>query len=294
MAVVDFEQIHRIAPAQASSVRGNSTSMGATTDATRSTLYDPRWGYFLFGQSISCEYDENWAYQDLATFTVTGVFSREAEGLSDSADEAAFNRLVAKYMALEGVFEAARTAAAPTAYPQWATADDKRCVELPAPLRDKDGKAIQAFPAGLRIEKGQYANEIRYTAVLREARQSAAKLVVNGVVLDNAEVTVTCPEPVFAHHPIVGTSGEVLQLKYYKTMEVGVSGTLPLVAAGAAVGDDAHKIAASLDDGKMKVEAALRVGSTRTVWSGLDVVEEASVEADYAAQTLAISIRARE
>ena len=298
MALVCFEKIAKIMASQASPMYPGAVAVDATTEPTRPHLFDPLWGYFAFGQSLRIEYTEAQAYQDVGVFTISGVFTPDAVGVHETdSDESAFSLMVAKYTALEQKLKDAAEADVPTSYDQWGTTNDPRCIPLPTPLVDADGHPICAFPVSLRIDKTTFPTEIRYIATLQEAKLSLAKGVVNDFPVDNCVVAITLPQPQFAQHQIVGASGEVLQLKHYKTMEVDISGTMPLKQDGVAISAVMKALADSLTQGWLKLDVAVRSStgvSTETVWDKLDITDEPAVECDYQNQVSSVNVRSRE
>lgn len=297
MALVSFAKINQVMASQVTPI-GSSPAAGGTTDSARPNLFDPFWGYFVFGQTLECNYNDANVYLDVGKFTIQGVFTPNAVGVDPAAsDQAAFNAMVAKYTALETAFEAMTKAAAPDNYAQWGTANDPRCIALPVPLVDKDSHKVYALPLSLQLEKGTFGAEIRYVATLREAKMPLAKAVINGFVVDNCVLTITLPSPQFARHQIAGTSGEVLQLKHYQSMEVDISANLPLLVVSQAISDQAKALTESLTFGTMTLETTLLTGTgftTVTVFDGLDIIDDPSVDFDYNAQVMSIAVKARE
>jgi len=297
MAIVCFEKVNRILPEQVSPIN-SSGALGPTTDPTRPTLFDPLWGYFVFGQVIHCNYDEDQAYQSLAQFTITGTFTPNTLGFDDQAGDASvFAAMAAKLNELENTLQTATQALAPRSYNEWGTASDPRCIALPKPLVDVSGDTVYGIPLSFRIEKTQFPVEIKYQAVLQEAKFPNVKLMVNDYLLDDGVVTITLPAPVFAEHEIVGASGKVLQLQHYKTMEVDVQGNMPLVEEGRSLSSDMKALAASLYDGTMDLALALRNTTSlhiHPLWTSLAVTDDTNVDVDYLQQRQTVSIRSRE
>lgn len=297
MAIVSFEKIAPITSDQVDPINGTG-ALGPTHDIEgRPTLYDPSWGYFVFGQSLSCEYNDAHAYRDTATFTIVGAFTPDAEGVSDLTDEEAFMALVAKYEALELIFENAAKAADPEDYAAWGTADDPRCIELPPPLVDKLGGKVRGLPMSLSIEKTQFPVEIKYRATLREAKFPAAKLLVNGFIVDNGTISFVAARPNFSRHELPGCSGEVLQLRHYYPVEASITGTLPLKEEGILVSELVKELTASLASSSVTLSLAVQATSgveTATIAEGFAIVDSPGLEADYAAGVMALSIQARE
>jgi hypothetical protein len=294
----------RLAHVSATAINASAPhALGPTGDADRPTVYDPTWGYFTFGQRVNFTYDDEAAYQDEAQFTIEGVFTRGAEMGEDGddlsvTDEAGFTAIVGKYRALEALLATAARAEPPAAYEQWGTEDDARCIRLPAPLVDRNGNPVFGMPVSISISATQFPLELRYQCVLREAREYPVKLSVNGHLLDQAIVNILPPEPEFARHRIVGCSGEVLQLKHYKAMEVDVSGLLPLNTEGDPMGPAGRRVAAALESGTLDLEvvrrgAAGEVAEKLPFYGTLHIVDDPVFEADYREQVLAIGVRAR-
>jgi hypothetical protein len=297
MAIVCFDKILQITRDQTSEIAGGFGAVGPTNQTSRPTLYDPDWGYFIFGQSVSFEYNEANAYQPAATFTIKGVFTHNASGTTLSSDDTSMTTLVGKFLALSAMLQAKAMAAAPDDISQWGSADDLRTVVLPLPLVDKDGNRIRAIPTEIRAEKGQFANEVAYSATLTEARVPAAKLIINDVIVDHGVITITLPSPEMARHELVGTSGEVLQILHYKTMEVDVAGTLPLTEQDQIATDAAAELADSLASGELALRLATSLSGTVSVgdlWQGLAITDQPVVDLDYANAIAAVSVRARE
>ena len=301
MAVVNFNKINAVAPTQVSAIN-TTIALGPTTDTTRPTLYDPVWGYFLFGQSQGFQIKEDHTYLSAATFTIQGVFTADAEGVDGASDDSAFVAIVAKYTALETLFANATKAEAPSSYPQWFTVDDPRVLPLPKPLLDASGAVIYAKPVSLRIERTQFPFEIRYMATLQEAKLPKAKLVINNVVVDGGVVQVSVPAPELAMHTIVGTSGAIFQVKHYKAAEYQITGSLPLIENGVMVTDDIKSLVASLDAGVLTKAGVVTLGlyvrattgMTLKTLGNLDVVDSPTVDMDYGNQVAQLRISARE
>ena len=296
MAVVNFEKIRPITMDMASALNGGP-AVDATTESTRPHLYDPLWGYFLFGQSVGFLFKEDQTSQDLATFTIQGVFTADAEGVGNANDDTAFAALVSKYAGLETLFANAAKASAPDQYAEYGTALDPRYLQLPEPLVDKDGSPIYAKPLSLRIDRTQFPNEIKYEAILEEAKFPKAKLVVNGFIVDDGEVDIEFAGPVLAVHEIVGTSGTVFQVKNYSATEASIRGSLPLVEPGELVSDDLKALVRGLDGGTLTLSAAvIGEGGIREmpVYQKLDVVNTPVLDLDYAGQVTKLAIDTRE
>ena len=296
MAVVSFEKIKPIT-SDMTSVLNGGPAVDATTESTRPHLYDPLWGYFFFGQSVGFLFKEDQTSQDLATFTIQGVFTADAEGVGNANDDTAFSALVSKYAALEALFANAAKASAPDQYADYGTARDPRYLPLPKPLVDKDGSTIYAKPLSLRIDRTQFPNEIKYEAILEEAKFPKAKLVVNGFIVDGGEVDIEFTGPVLAVHEIVGTSGTVFQVKNYSATEVSIRASLPLVEPGEWVSDDLKALVRGLDGGTVTLSAAVigEGGITEMpVYQKLDVVNTPVLDMDYAGQVTRLAIDARE
>ena len=296
MAVVNFEKIRPITVDMASVLNGG-LAVDATTESTRPHLYDALWGYFLFGQSVGFLFKEDQTSQDLATFTIQGVFTADAEDVGTVNDDTAFAALVSKYVALETLFANAAKARAPDQYADYGTEQDPRYLPLPKPLIDKDGSTIVAKPLALRIDRTQFPNEIKYEAILEEAKFPKAKLVVNGFIVDDGEVDIEFAGPVLAVHEIVGTSGTVFQVKNYSATEIFIRGSLPLVEPGECVSDDLKAMVQGLDGGTITLSAAV-IGDGRitevSVYRKLDVVNTPVLDMDYAGQVTKLAIDARE
>jgi len=242
-------------------------------------------------------FKEDQTSQDLATFTIQGVFTANAEGVGNANDDTAFSSLVSKYAALEALFANAAKASVPDQYADYGTAQDPRYLPLPKPLIDKDGSTIFAKPLSLRIDRTQFPNEIKYEAILEEAKFPKAKLVVNGFIVDDGEVNIEFAGPVLAVHEIVGTSGTVFQVKNYSATEVSIRGSLPLVEPGEWVSDDLKALVRGLNGGTVTLSAAVigEGGITEMpVYQKLDVVNTPVLDMDYAGQVTRLVIEARE
>jgi hypothetical protein len=297
MAIVCFDKILQVSSDQATEILGGFSAMGVTSVTNRPTLYDPDWGYFIFGQSVAFEYNEANAYQPAATFTIKGVFTHNASGTTLSGDDASLTVLVGKFLSLSALLQGKAMAAAPDDVSEWGSATDSRTIQLPLPLVDKDGNRVRAIPVEIRAERGQFSNEVAYTATLSEARVPAAKLIVNDVILDHGVISMTLPSPEMARHELVGTSGEVLQILHYKTMELDVAGTLPLTEQDKVATDAAAELADSLAAGTLSLKVATASGGTVTVgdlWQGLAITDQPVVDLDYANAIASVSVRARE
>jgi hypothetical protein len=235
MSVVAFEKILQVQPGEAVGIVSNSPIPAGTTTLhpERPYLYDPTWGYVKrFGQNFGFQYDDAKAYGTMATFVIEGVFTINAESQSVEPDASwddarRFNAMVAKYNALEQVFADAAEADAPADYAQWGTTNDPRAIPLPSPLVDKDGNAIVAHPLSLNVLPGQWTQKVEYRAVLREAKYSKRKVMVNGILLDNATVNINLPAPILFRKKLVQCAGELVQVQNYTCLEVEVSGKIP-------------------------------------------------------------------
>ena len=319
MSVVSFERIRKIYPGDARTMDAASPDSGdvplgdlelSARGSGRTTLYDDRWGYFLFGQEIDFEFQDTDTYISSARFTIEGRFTRNAEFASrepTAGDIASFTALVARYTALQTLLEACGRADAPADLSQWGTAADPRCIALPAPLLDKSGNLVYAIPEELTAQPGQWPFEIAYRCTLREAKFPAAKLIVNNAMLDGAVVTITYPKPMMVRHSLVGCCGEVLQVKNYSATEIGIQGTVPaapgsgervgVVASGHFVGHVSREMIKALEADKVDVAVAVVTSSgtdVRPLWTGYDRVSPSPVDFDSQRKTGVVEIRCRE
>jgi hypothetical protein len=307
VSIVSFEAIKKVNPGEASEIAGISGApVGPTTGhAERPTLYDADWGYFKFGQSVGFTFDEDETYETAAEFTIEGAFTPEAEkalhpDLDDATEEEMFNALTARYAALKALLEAAKNATAPSDYAQWGTAADPRRILLPLPLVDKDGQRIATLPTSLALQPGQYPRVVEYRATLKEIKLPAAKLVINGKIIDDAVVNVTCPHPILYRHSLVGCSGEVIQVGNYTVAEYDISGTTPNpVATDDLLTDDNKTLLKELGNNQLTVgvvrlaAAGGQVVGNNDLWTNLDVDEGSGADLSLHEPVLNWAIKAK-
>lgn len=302
MSVVAFEQIKKVTLADALSMdlsTGVAPLDGVVDAGNRTNLYDVRWGYFLFGQSVQFRYDEAKSYVSEGVFTIRGLFTIDAEmGQADPSvtDEAAFNKVVARYQELEDLFEDCRTQPAPDDYALWGTNMDLRCLPLPEPLRDKGGRQIYARVESISVEPGQWGRYIAYRATLREAVVPLAKVHVNGTVLDRGQIGVTLPRPMIVRHRLVGCVGEVIQVENYSVMEVDVAGALPVQPGDRPFTDRAIRLLNGMEGGFAKigtVEIASGAVKRNDIFEDYDVDSGTQTSVDLTNRETGISIKAK-
>lgn len=280
MSIVSFDRIAKVNPANADPVNAAiGSALGPINNGgARTTLYDPLWGYFLFGQKLQFNYGDSDAYVDRAEFVITGTFNRSVEeavnGAAYPSDTASFNAICAKYQALLNVFEAAAQASEPNNYIDWGTVADLRTIQLPEPLRDKDDGNVYGLPVEIRVEKTRFPEEIKYRAVLAEAKWPQQKLLVNGQVLDRGLVTIVPPAPIVAEHRIAGAAGAILQIRNYTAADLTIAGLMPRpYIVGTGVPADVKAFVNGMIDSLATIQLAKKDGSVVDVWTNLSVQE---------------------
>ena len=301
MGLVSFEQIKPIMPDEATGmVSGDILPLDATVNhPERPNLYDPLWGYFVFGQSVACEYGDGETYLDRAVFTINGTFTANAEQGKGPVltDAQAFSKLVAKYEALKTFLDATRLAGVPTNYDDFGTAADGRVVALPSPLKDKDGKTVYAFPESLEISQTQFPIKIQYMVTLMEAKFPHAKLVLNNHLLDGGVVEFTPPKPILIPHRLVGAAGAIFQLRNYTPAGIGVTGTMPLPGRNGEpyLTNDLQDLYDSLSKGGMDVAVAYRASGTipSGLYTNMTVDEDPRIELQTLERIASVSVRGR-
>jgi hypothetical protein len=270
--------------------------MGPVTNA-RLTLYDPLWGYFGFDEKVGFVYNDAYTYQSLSKFTITGMFTRHAEGFGDapSDDTAAFNALVAKFEALEAVFVAAAKGKSPTSYAQWGTADDPRAIKLPAPLKTIDSEGIYTLPESLNAGESSYANYIQYTAVLNQVPLPDGKLTVDGTIVDEGAVQITVAAPILMSHAMVAAKGAALQVRNYQRETVAFQGLLPHdPASGQAYPARTMAWLSSMSSNTVNVAVQRRNSAwgANQQWPNLEI-EKPKVDVDYRNRAAQVSVVGR-
>ena len=291
MAIVDFDQIELLLPGDVASLKpgmsNGVTPVSVIVDGGvhRTVLYDPVWGYYVFQQSVGTEWSPAAQGQTVAVFTIFGAFTANAGNFTDGpiASEAdAFTQMTGKYDALEAMLRAAVDAADPDDYADWNGPLDPRAVALPEPLRDVDSDRIYAHPESLQIGPGPYVSMMTYTAVLRECRRPAAKLVLNGVVVDNGVVTLTPPAPQFSSHPLVGANGSIVQVKNYSRTTVEVAGTVPAQQGVVRVSSKLKELIRQAQDNNLDMAIVERrpgtTDRTTSLWGHMLVLSPAAVQ----------------
>ena len=289
MAVVSFEQIRQVHTGQVQAIDQPEAALPAgpidSGTGQRPTLYDPTWGYFLFGQRMGFEYSEADAYASRAQFTIEGTFTAAAEAAVAGAvlptEQEQFDRLVAKLEALEGMFAARAGQEPPVNVEQWFTELDPRILWLPEPLRDKAGNRVAAMPGSIEVEKTRFPVEIRYRATLLEAKLPPVKLLVNDVPIDVGTVTITPPNPKLHRHRLVAAEGAVVQIGGYGSLRLHVRGRVPNPARpDKLLSDSTRVLAQQMTEGRVSIrvaepgEAGLKKS---TVWDKV-LVQGPSVE----------------
>lgn len=231
--VVDLTKLEKVLPSEASGIETDSDTVPlgpVSGHSERATLFDPLWGYISrFGQSFGFQYDDAKTYGSVATFTIVGSFTREAVfsmANPDVTDTEALTSLMNKFVDLEVVFDTAAAATKPADFTLWGTVVDDRCIALPQPFLDKTGNTVRALPVSLSIMPGRWAQEIQYRAVLREAKFPKRKVVVNGVMLDGAVVSIDLPSPILFRKKLQGCAGELIQVQNYTVLGAEVTGKM--------------------------------------------------------------------
>jgi hypothetical protein len=309
MSIVAFDKIGSIRPQHAGSLSGGvngSTPVSPVLDVNseRSQIYDPLWGYFIFGQSIEIVYGDDRTYRDTAVFTISGTFTIGAElGVHDSntiaeSDTVRFNTLINKFKALEAALVAAANADAPINFLSWGGASDPRTVALPEPLRDKNGAEVWAFPESIDILPGRFTESLTYHVTLREAKVPAYKLRVNNTILDNATLSIQLPAPILHRTRAVACAGEILQVENYTVLECEATGSIPNPdSATDVVGPTARSLFNEIDvDGTVNLNVLRKNQSDAPqqdvrIFSLMDVDAGTGFEAQVQARQTAISIR---
>jgi hypothetical protein len=304
MSIVRFDNIGRLAPGQVVSLNPQynfAAPFSPIVDpGDRPGLYDPDWGYYLFGQRVGFEYGDSRAYRTVAQFTIQGVFTITAEQAAAEAtgtDDQRFATMVARYEALVNMFKAKAAATPPASIANWGTVADPRCVVLPEPLRDKDGHQIFALPGTISVEPGTWGREIKYAATLTECKPPQAKLRVNGHTLDHGVVSVSFPRPMLARTRLRGCAGEVLECQNYAVAEVTATGSLtrgasqnmPIIPGAAA-------LLQSLEAGVATVQVERFESGAATVvdlYPNLDVDRGVGVEVDVEGLTNTVTVVAK-
>jgi hypothetical protein len=266
-------------------------------DNARTTLYDPLWGYFLFDEKVGFVYNEAYTYQSLSKFTITGTFTRHAEGFDDapSNDTAAFNALVAKFEALEAIFIAAAQSEAPTAYAQWGTVSDPRTIPLPAPLKTVTGEVIYTLPESFTVNQSVFPNSIGYTAVLNQVPLPDGKLTVDGTIVDEGAIQINVPAPILITHTMVAAKGAALQVRNYQRETMAFHGLLPHDPASGQVYPArtlAWLTSMSSDTVNVAIQRRNPLWGANQQWPNLEI-EKPKVEVDYRNRVAQVSATGR-
>lgn len=301
MAIVSFEQIERLNREQAGPIKAGNRAQGPVSEGSRASLYDPLWGYYLFGQRVQMEYAEADVYRDNAEFTITGVFTHNAEVAKGAApaddEEQLFNAIVAKYEALATAFDAAALAADPVDYGDWGTERDARCIVLPEPLRSSTGQRVYAHPTSITVDQTQFPTALRYTATLSEAKYNGGKLLLDGQMLDGAIIRIQPKHPVLAHKEIPAATGDVMQLKHWEAGRVQINGTVPNTrSVQSAIGPAAVALVAAAERGRVDVSLTYVDESGKAqvvpIWEELDL-DEGGMGLDFEAEVVNVSLSGR-
>lgn len=302
--LVPFEQITQIQPSQASAIN-NQISLAdgpITSGGLRTTLYDPLWGYFIFGQTLKMDYHDTRTYTDYGVFTIKGEFTVNAEnsvaGNTVTADDDTFSRMVLKYEALETLFENAAKAAAPVNFSDWGGPNDPRCIPLPPPLLNASGGTIYALPMEVNIEPGLWGKHIAYTATLREAKFPSAKLMLNTQFVDGGILNVICPRPIISRKSLIGCCGEIVQVLNYTMAEFEAQGTVNgMRQPNRSMTDQASDLQQQLESDFVNIGIQRVTGAGTTtvdnLWTTLSLDEGSNVDINYAEQVITLNVKAK-
>lgn len=297
--IANFEQIETVYRENAREISSLSSALGPTVGINnRSTLYDPIWGYYTFGQSTEFVYDETDTYQDITTFTINGIFTKNAEvslGASDN-ESSVFNAISAKYQALLELFKGKADAQTPDDFADWGTFRDSRVITLPDPLRDKTGSVIYAFPEKIDVQESQYPLWLRYSANLTESRFYGARAKVNGILLDTAIMDIQVAGPQLVRHEVAAAAGSILQLHHWNNTEVSISGTIPNNSGDDMVASKIKDFIRSTEAGKVSIDVEYvndNAHVKKNMWRDIDLIES-DVDVLYESESSRISLTARE
>lgn len=309
MSYVSFENIGVITPDEAKSMDGSvppTPPLGSTTDSSRTNLYDPLWGYFTFTQRIDFQSNPGRRYRSVAQFVIRGTFTPTAEAkkaIPSLTDEQAFDLCTKKFQAIEDQFESVTTKPAPESFADWGTQNDSRCIQLPEPLRDRWGLPVLALPVSLNVLPGRWASGISYEAVLIEAIQPARKLKLSrpsttgdgtvDVYLDNAQVSVTLPQPIIQAHRLVGCTGALLQISNYSPATYDISGSLPHIRTEPdMIGSEVQRFL-STQSGSITLSLDKRDKTNITLFGGGLDFDGGRIDSDFNGSEDRLTVRAR-
>lgn len=247
MSIVAFEKIPIKPP------HGNVPIMGS---------YDSVWGFFIFGQTIENQYNENQFYTSRPTFSIYGSFTCDAEGSLDPSimvngtpePTASFARITNRYNALVAQFAEKAKATPPDSPDDWFGENDPRMILLPEPLRDANNRRIYALPTGISIEEGRYGVAIKYQATLAAGVLPPAVLLVNGFPAWMGRINITGQRPIIERTRLISAEGSLIHIMNYERPSVTVTGVLPIPENDGLIGDRARLFAESLLDGYMTID----------------------------------------
>lgn len=303
MSVIDFDRVSLLNIGDVSSINEDlAFALGPITDPTdtRTSLYDPDWGYYIVEQNTTMNYVEDKTYEDLTNFTIYGAFTINAEratdGIDYQGDDSTFDAVVRKYEALEQKLRNAAKTEAPEDYNDWFTENDLRYIFLPEPLRDIDGNRIRVRVLDFNIEPGQWGNFIRYRCVLEEVKSPPCKAIVANYILDDAVMSFTLPAPILSRSQMVGCHGEVLQLHNYTMMQLDVQGTVSQPApSGSLLNKMAHELMSALSVDKVDIGVVrftnAESASPDVLWPNMSMLEGTNVDTVFEEQLCQITVR---
>lgn len=194
------------------------------------SVYDSLWGFYTFSQTVSYNYDEiGLTGLSEAIITINGFFTINAENsnsksVSDS-DSAACNKLLSKYGVLRKYLLSTINKSTPANVSEIGTEKDKRCIKIPSRLVDNNNQAIYAIPVSFATTEIS-PQILRYTVQLREPSKVSCKLNLNGRIINDATVSITCRRPRITYRTFAFASGSEAHITGIDNRRYSVSGDI--------------------------------------------------------------------
>ena len=187
--------------------------------------YEEPWGFYSFSQTVGFDYDDvGLSGMSSAQITIDGFFTANAEGEASNSDSAKSDALFAKYRALREYLLKAINKAAPDNVGEIGTDNDKRCVRLPAKLKNNNDEYIYAIPVSFSTTEIS-PDILRYTVQFRELQKVPCKLTLDGHIINEASVVIVCRRPRINYRTLAFASGSEAYVTGIDNRRYTINGT---------------------------------------------------------------------